>query len=64
PDYVLLRNSPKINLKRLLDSLQPKLIIADGSNYKSYTQRWKMTCDKLKIPFHLTGEKGAFVLKY
>ncbi|MEO6346847.1 MAG: ComEC/Rec2 family competence protein [Aquaticitalea sp.] len=64
PDYVLLRNSPKINLKRLIDSLQPKLIIADGSNYKSYTQRWKATCESQNIPFHPTGEKGAFVLKY
>lgn len=62
-DYVLLRNSPRINLKRLIDSLQPKLIIADGSNYKSYAQRWKTTCLKEKLPFHYTYEKGAFILK-
>lgn len=62
-DYVLLRNSPRINLKRLIDSLQPKLIIADGSNYKSYAQRWKATCLKEKLPFHYTYEKGAFILK-
>ncbi|MEZ4792740.1 MAG: ComEC/Rec2 family competence protein [Gelidibacter sp.] len=64
PDYVLLRNSPKINLVRLIDSLQPKVVIADGSNYKSYVQRWKSTCEKQKTPFHGTYEKGAFVLKY
>jgi competence protein ComEC len=64
PDYILLRNSPKINLNRLVDSLGPRLIIADGSNYKSYVQRWKNTCEKRKIPFHQTSEKGAFVLKY
>lgn len=64
PDYVLLRNSPKINLTRLIDSLQPKIIIADGSNYKSYMQRWKATCDKQKIPFHQTNEAGAFVFSY
>ncbi|GGG40787.1 competence protein ComEC [Bizionia arctica] len=61
PDFVLLRNSPKINLNRLIDSLQPKYIIADGSNYKSYVKRWKETCEKQKIPFHQTGEKGAFI---
>lgn len=63
PDYVLLTHSPKVNLQRLLDSLQPKEIIADGSNYTSYVKRWEATCLKNKIPFHHTGKKGAFVLK-
>ncbi len=63
PDYILLRNSPKINLERLIDSLQPELIIADGSNYKSYLARWKATCIKRKRPFHQTNEKGAFIIK-
>lgn len=62
-DYVLLRNSPKINLERLIDSLKPKGIIADGSNYKSYVARWKKTCKKRKLPFHQTGKKGAFILE-
>ncbi|WP_375235964.1 ComEC/Rec2 family competence protein [Winogradskyella sp.] len=61
--YVLLTNSPRINLNRLIDSLKPKYIIADASNYKSYVQRWKKTCMNKKIPFHSTYEKGAFVLK-
>lgn len=63
PDYILLRHSPRINLKRIIDSIQPKLIIADGSNYKSYIQRWKATCLKEKLPFHQTSEKGAFIIK-
>lgn len=63
PDYVLLRNSPRINLTRLLDSVKPKLIIADGSNYKSYLKRWESTCIEQKVPFHLTSKEGAFVLK-
>jgi competence protein ComEC len=61
-DYILLRNSPKVNLKRLTDSLKPELIIADGSNYKSYTKQWEETCKKLKIPFYKTSEKGAFII--
>lgn len=64
PDYVLLRQSPKINLNRLIDSLQPKYIIADGSNYKSYIEHWESTCKKRKLPFHQTGKKGAFVIDY
>ncbi len=63
PDYILLRNSPKINLNRLIDSLIPTTIIADGSNYKSYIYRWKQTCITRKLPFHYTGEKGAFIIE-
>ena len=61
PDYILLINSPKINLERLIDSLHPKLIIADGSNYKSYVEKWSETCRNRKLPFHNTYEKGAFI---
>lgn len=64
PDYVLLRNSPKINLTRLITLISPKLIIADGSNYKTYVERWKMTCEKTKTPFHQTNKKGALIIKY
>lgn len=63
PDYILLRNSPKINLDRLIDTIKPIKIIADGSNYRTYIQRWKLTCRKRKLPFHYTGEKGAFILE-
>jgi competence protein ComEC len=62
PELVLLRDSPKINLVRLIDSLSPKLIIADGSNYKSYVMRWEATCKNKKVPFHHTYKKGAFVV--
>ncbi|MEP2239322.1 MAG: ComEC/Rec2 family competence protein [Maribacter sp.] len=57
---ILLTQSPKINLDRIIDSIQPNEIIADGSNYKSYIDRWKTTCIKNKIPFHYTGEKGTY----
>ncbi|EPR74826.1 Competence protein [Winogradskyella psychrotolerans RS-3] len=63
PSYILLRNSPKLNLNRVIDSLKPQLIIADASNYKSYLKRWKATCEHKKIPFHQTNEKGAFIIK-
>lgn len=60
---VLLQNSPKINLKRLIKILQPKEIIVDGSNFKSYINRWKETCRKEKTPFFYTGENGAYIIK-
>ncbi|PWH81618.1 competence protein [Algibacter marinivivus] len=64
PDMILLRQSPKINLNRLIDSLKPKQIIADGSNYKSHINRWETICLKRKIPFHQTSKKGAFIINY
>lgn len=63
PNYVLLRNSPKLNLNRLIDSLQPEMVIADGSNFKSYVNRWENTCKNKKLLFHSTSEKGAFIIK-
>lgn len=60
PDLVLLINSPKINLSRLLEELNPEKVIADGSNYRSYIKRWEETCQKQKVPFYFTGKKGAF----
>lgn len=60
PDYILLSNSPKVNLNRIIAELKPRYIIADGSNYRSYVQRWKAAAKKQKIPFHYTGEKGFF----
>jgi len=64
PDIILLRNSPKINLSRLIDSLKPELLICDGSNYKTYQARWSTTCEVKKIPFHRTSEKGVFIYSF
>lgn len=62
-DIVILTQSPKLHLDRLIDSLRPDLIIADGSNYTSYVNRWKATCQKRKLPFYHTGARGAFILE-
>ncbi len=62
-DVLVLTHNPKIHLERLIDSLQPKYIIADGSNYISYVNRWRITCKIRKLPFHHTGTKGAFIIE-
>ena len=64
PDIIILRNSPQINLNRLLAKLQPKLVISDGSNYVSFQNRWKKTCNQKKVPFHQTSKKGAFIYNF
>lgn len=60
PEIVLLQNSPKIHLERLIHQLQPKLIIADASNYKSRVEQWKNTCELYKVSFYSVYEQGAF----
>jgi len=61
PDIILLRQSPKINLERLLQNHQPKMLIADGSNYKSYVKKWRNTCLEYNTRLHYTGNTGAFI---
>ncbi|MFT4668734.1 MAG: competence protein ComEC [Flavobacteriaceae bacterium] len=60
---VILTESPQVNLERLIDSIDPQQIIADGSNYTSYVIRWKNTCVQKKLPFHHTGKRGAHIIE-
>ena len=61
-DILVLTQSPKINLERLIQSSHPKAIVADASNFKYLQKMWSTTCVKTKIPFHSTSEKGYYVL--
>jgi competence protein ComEC len=63
PDIVVFMQSPKINFERLLQTLNPKIVVADASNYKTIQKLWKATCIKEKIPFHATSEKGFYRLE-
>lgn len=62
PDILILTETSKINLDRLLQNLQPKIVIADGSNSNSIQKYWKNSCLKKNIPFHSTKEKGYYKL--
>lgn len=62
PDIIVLTQSAKINLDRLFQEMKPKLVIADASNFKNIQKLWKASCEKQKIPFHATGEKGFYKL--
>ncbi|WP_372745777.1 ComEC/Rec2 family competence protein [Lutibacter sp.] len=63
PNIVVLQQSPKINLERLINKVKPEIIIADATNYKSYINKWETTCIKNKTPFYNTMQKGAYILK-
>lgn len=62
-DILILTHSPKINLERVFKTWKPKEVVADASNYKTYAAAWKATCEKEKIPFHNTVEKGFYRLQ-
>ncbi len=62
PDILVLIQSPRINLDRILKGIHPKIIIADASNSYSIQKLWKATCLKKNIPFHSTSEKGFYKL--
>jgi competence protein ComEC len=62
PDLILITQSPRINVDRLLQELKPKLVVADASNYRTTQEQWKKSCEKGKIPFHAIAEKGFFKL--
>lgn len=63
PDIILLTQSPRINLERMLKKLQPKIVVADASNFKTHLKVWEASCIKQKIPFHATAEKGFYKLE-
>lgn len=63
-DMVVLTESSKVNLDRLISQLNPKLIIADGSNYKSLITLWQNTCKQRKISFYNTAEQGAYIYNF
>ena len=62
PKRILLTQSPKINLNRLLEKMTPEIIIADNSNYRSYINLWRRTCKNKNILFYDTNKEGAFTL--
>lgn len=59
---ILLSHSPKVHLDKVITALEPQIIISDGSDYRSYVQRWKATSKKRNVRFLSTYEEGAIDL--
>jgi len=57
---ILLTGSPKLHLERLITITNPTSVIADGSNYPSFIERWKNTCLEYQIPFYNTADQGYY----
>ncbi|QBA65010.1 ComEC/Rec2 family competence protein [Muriicola soli] len=59
---LILTQSPKVHLGRILEQSCPERVIADGSNFPDEIKRWKRTCRTYGIPFYSTAEEGAITL--
>jgi len=62
PDVVALHYSPKINLERLIETLHPKIIVADGSDFPSFIRHWQETARIYQVQFYDVNTQGAFIL--
>ncbi len=63
PEGLLLLQSPKVHLGRLLEEVRPRIVVADGSNYLHSVERWRNTCREYGVPFFATAESGALSLE-
>lgn len=63
PEIVVLTDSPQIHFEAMINYLCPTMIIADGSNYKSFLDLWERSSKKYDISFHRTDTQGAFIIE-
>jgi len=63
-DYLLLRNTPKVEIEDLLQTFDFQQIIFDASNKKWRLEDWKNQCDSLGVNYFDVNEEGAFVLDF
>jgi len=61
-DLLIVSNNPKLNLLRLSRTFSIKQIVFDGSAKAKRIENWIKDCISLRIPYHDTSKKGAFVM--
>jgi competence protein ComEC len=61
-DYLLLRNSPKVEMDELMEIFEWQVVIFDASNKKWRLEKWKKSCQELGLEFYDINESGAWVL--
>lgn len=61
-DLLVISKNPKIDIPRLVASLQIKQVVFDGSVPAWKVNYWKKDCDSLHILYYDVNEKGAFVM--
>lgn len=63
-DYVLVQNNPYIQINKIKDTFQPKIIIFDASNSRKAVNVWKRQCEEIDLTYHDVNEKGAWTVEF
>jgi len=61
-DVLVISKNIRINMKELLSTIEPKLIVFDASNSLWKITKWKKECDALNLRFFSIKDQGAFVI--
>jgi competence protein ComEC len=61
-DILILSGNPSLTIKSLIQGLNIKQVVADGSVPRWKAVLWKQECEKLRISWHDVNEKGAFAI--
>ncbi len=63
-DYALVQNNPYIQISKIKDTFQPKIIIFDASNSRKAINVWKRQCEEIDLAYHDVNEKGAWTVEF
>ncbi len=63
-NIVIISNNPKLYIDSLANAFTIQQVVADGSNPAWKIKLWQKDCERLKIPFHSTNDKGAFLQSF
>ncbi len=61
-DFLLLRNTPKVELEDLAEQFDFELLVFDASNKRWRVDDWKAECDSLGISYYDLDVDGALVV--
>jgi len=61
-DYLILSNSPKLDLPKIIEQIKPKNIIIDGSNKPWDIIKWETQIEEMQVNFINIAKTGAYVL--
>lgn len=62
-DYIIIRNSPYLEINELFNYFDCDHIIFDSSNKSYQVEKWQKKCRELGVDSWYTAEDGAFVLE-
>lgn len=60
PNILIFANKPKLFYKKVLDELEPEMVVVHNTVARWDMERIKRDCKEKKIPFHAVAEKGFY----